>query len=125
MFEFELFNFQVLSQRIGTIIKGFLDNQILYTEEYINKNKNILAGHLEASIKPVVISQVIKDNDLDSKICQDALNSLINDKHVNGTLFGGSIFIPAIYNLAQKSYAESFFKQNGYLGLINKFPRNS
>jgi hypothetical protein len=95
-----------------------LDNQILYTEEYINKNKSILAGHLEASIKPVVISQVIKDNALNNKICQEALNALINDKLVNGTLFGGSIFIPVIYNIAQKSYAESFFKQNGYLGLF-------
>lgn len=109
--------FKVLSQRIGSIIKGYLDNQIIYTEEYISKNKSILAGHLEASIKPVVISQIIKDNELDSKICQESLNLLINDKKVNGTLFG-SVFIPAIYNVAQKSYAESFFKQNGYLGSL-------
>jgi hypothetical protein len=50
------------------------------------------------------------------------LNSLIDDKQINGTLFGGgkqemSVFIPIIYNIAQKRYAESFFKQNGYIGL--------
>jgi hypothetical protein len=66
LLKFSLF-FKVLTQRIGTIIKGFFDNQVLYTVEYINKNKSILAGHLEASVKPILVSQVIKDNELDDK----------------------------------------------------------
>ena len=42
---------------------------------------------------------------------------------IKGQLFGGrqemsAVFVPEIYTKAQRKYVESFFKQNGYIGLF-------
>ena len=58
--------FKVITPRIGTIIKGNFDGNILYTHDYVNTQKAKLLGVLEASIKPIRFSQFIKEYGLDS-----------------------------------------------------------
>ena len=56
---------QVIKPRVGTIIKGNFDGNILYTHYYVNIQKAMLAGILEAAIKPIRFSQFIKEYALD------------------------------------------------------------
>lgn len=58
--------FKLITPRIGTIIKGNFDGNILYTHDYVNTQKVKLLGVLEASIKPIRFSQFIKEYGLDS-----------------------------------------------------------
>jgi hypothetical protein len=114
----------------------------LYTHSYVNTQKAILAGILEASIKPLRFSQFIKEYGLDSgmvfgmnkmlKIYEynfflnriiflDIFDELVKSGQIKGQLFGGrqemsAVFVPDIYTQAQQKYVESFFKQNGYIG---------
>ena len=114
----------------------------MYTHSYVNTQKAILAGILEASIKPLRFSQFIKEYGLDSgmvfgmnkmfKIYEynfflnriiflDIFDELVKSGQIKGQLFGGrqemsAVFVPDIYTQAQQKYVESFFKQNGYIG---------
>lgn len=57
-----------MKPRVGTIIKGNFDGNMLYTLNYVNTQKALLAGVLEASIKPIRFSQIIKEYNLDGAI---------------------------------------------------------
>jgi hypothetical protein len=106
---------------MGTIIKGDFDGKILYTHSYVNTQKSLLAGVLEASIKPVRFSQIVKDFNLDAGLIFELFDDLVANGQIKGSLFGGrqvmsAVFVPSIFTKAQQQYAMSFFKQNGYIG---------
>jgi hypothetical protein len=105
---------------MGTIIKGNFDGKILYTHNYVNTQRSILSGVLEASIKPVRFSQIAKDFNLDSSLIFELYDDLINSGQIKGSLLGGrqvmaAVFVPTIFTKAQQQYVSSFFKQNGYI----------
>lgn len=111
---------QIVAPRVGSIIKGNFDGKIIYTFEYVNRQKAILVGALEACIKPVRFSQIIKEHNLDAGMIFENFDELLASGHLNGALFGGrqemsAVFVPAFYSKAQQQYVESFFKQNGFV----------
>jgi hypothetical protein len=55
----------MLKGRIGSIIKGHLSEKCLYTENYVQIQKVKLAGSLEATLKPIRLSILVKELDLD------------------------------------------------------------
>ena len=50
---------------MDTIIKGYFDGNFLYTINYVNIQKALLTGAFEACIKPIRISQLVKDFNLE------------------------------------------------------------
>ena len=50
---------------MDTIIKGYFDGNFLYTLNYVNNQKALLSGAFEACIKPIRISQLVKDFNLE------------------------------------------------------------
>jgi hypothetical protein len=115
---------QIIKPRIGSIIKGNFDGKILYTHNYVNTQKSLLAGVLEASIKPVRFSQIVKDFNLDSGLIFELFDELVASVQIKGSLFGSrqvtsAVFVPSIFAKAQQQYVMSFFKQNGYIGTKN------
>lgn len=106
---------------MGTLIKGNFDGKILYTHNYVNSQRSNLAGVLEACIKPVRLSQLVKDYNIDSGLIIELFDELVANGTVKGSLFGSrqvmsAVFVPFIFTKAQQQYVASFFKQNGYLG---------
>jgi hypothetical protein len=106
---------------MGTIINGNFDGKILYTHSYVNTQKSLLAGVLEASIKPIRFSQIVKDFNLDTGLIFELFDDLIANNLIKGSLFGGrqvtsTVFVPSIFTKAQQQYVMSFYKQNGYIG---------
>ena len=67
-----------MAPRIGSIIKGNFDGKIIYTFEYVNRQKAILVGALEACIKPVRFSQIIKEHNLDAGMIFGELVALLS-----------------------------------------------
>lgn len=53
---------------MGTIIKGNFDGNIIFTHNYVNHQKSLLTGVLEATIKPIRFSQLIKEFNLDQSM---------------------------------------------------------
>jgi hypothetical protein len=93
---------------------------MLYTHDYVNTQKAKLAGVLEASIKPLRFSQIIKEYNLDAVIIFEIYDDLANSGQIKGTLFGGrqalsAVYVPDFFTRAQKQYVEAFIKQNGYI----------
>ena len=56
----------ILTPRIGNLINGNFDGKILYTFNFVNKQKALLKGSLEACLKPVRFSQIIKEHNLEN-----------------------------------------------------------
>lgn len=56
----------MLIEKVGTLIKGILNGEILYTEEYVLRQKSVMLGYLEASVKPIILAQIIKARDFKS-----------------------------------------------------------
>ncbi len=115
---------QTIEPRIGGLIKGNFDGKILFTFNFVNKQKALLNGILEACLKPVRFSQIIKEFSLESGMVFDNFNELLSSGKIKGTLFGGkhemsAVFVPEFYVKAQKQYVNSFFKQNGYIEYSN------
>ncbi len=71
-----------MSPRIGTIIKGNFDGKILYTFNFVNNQKALLAGALEACIKPIRFSQIIKEYNLQAGIVFGDL-AILNNRLIN------------------------------------------
>ena len=51
---------------MNSIIKGNSNGKILYTQNFVNNQKSLLAGAFEACIRPVRFSQVIKEYNLET-----------------------------------------------------------
>lgn len=114
------FMIEILTPRIGSIIKGNFDGEIFYTLNFIMKQKALLTGALEACIKPIRIEKLVKEYNLEARIVFETYDALIASEQIKGTLFGGkqamsAVFVPAIYNKAQEQYVKAFFNQNGYV----------
>lgn len=104
-----------------SIIKGNYDGKIIYTHEYVNRQRALLSGALEATLKPIRISLLIKEFNLNVGMLFDLFDELMASKQIRGTLAGGkqetsAIFIPEFYAKAQRQYIDSYFKQNGFIG---------
>lgn len=57
---------KIIQPRLGTIINGSFDGKIIYTHNYVNNQKALVAGVLESSIKPIRLSHLIKEYNIDS-----------------------------------------------------------
>ncbi|RNA34867.1 E3 UFM1- ligase 1 [Brachionus plicatilis] len=114
---------QIVKPRVGTIIKGNFDGSILFTHNYVNHQKSLLAGVLEASIKPVRLSQLTKEFNLDQSMIFEIFDEILLSGQIKGTLFGSrqiasAVYVPEFFTKAQDQYIKAFFKQNGYIDFL-------
>lgn len=58
----------MLRVRVGSIIKGQLSDKCLYTENYVQIQKVKIAGSLEATLKPIRLTVLVKELDLDASM---------------------------------------------------------
>lgn len=60
------FLLEVLTPRVGSIINGNFDGDNFYTLNFVNSQRALLAGALEACIKPIRIGQLVKEYNLET-----------------------------------------------------------
>ncbi|XP_014252038.1 E3 UFM1-protein ligase 1 homolog [Cimex lectularius] len=112
----------VIDENLGNVINAKqdkLDARILYTEQFVNKNKSVLRGTLRALTKPTQVSIILSlTNFKTERDFYRTFDYLSEDKDLCGVLTGrqgNSSFIPHVHTKHQNDWVDNFYKQNGYL----------
>jgi hypothetical protein len=93
-------------------IHGRLDNDILFTQGFIRRQKAKIRGSLYALTKPTPLLQV--NPGIQESLFDAIVKDLLKEKRVFGTIHRG-IFVPKFYEAAMDNAVIEFFNQNGYI----------
>ena len=98
-----------ISRRVGSIIQGqFKDQNVLYTNVYMERVLCKLRGTLRGATKPLQLK------DLNSALTAQQVNELIKTKQVKGS-FKNNTFTPAVYQQNVKQEIQSFYQSNSFI----------
>lgn len=120
-----------LEPRLGRLIHGKLEGGQLYTQAYVARIRAMMRGAVRALMVPTNLStvwsslqqQLLEMDESASggaagegKLFQTLFNGLLKEGAFVGTLRGGgSVWIPAVFEKAQREGVESFYSQNSYI----------
>jgi hypothetical protein len=106
---------KLISSRVGAIIKGRIEQDTLFTEAFVMREKARLYGAVAALTRPTPMSQ------LQSTRYESLFDPLLKDLYKQKRLFGqihkGSlnIYVPKVFEGAIQSTIAQFLSQNGYI----------
>ncbi|XP_066555162.1 E3 UFM1-protein ligase 1 isoform X2 [Amia ocellicauda] len=113
---------EVLSQRIGRIIKGQMDQYdrgVIYTQTFVSRHKARICGLFSAITRPTPVNNLITLYGFQEHLVYSVLEELVSSGRLKGTIVGGrqdkAVYIPDIYSKTQNNWIDAFLKQNGYL----------
>ena len=111
----------MLERKAGTIIQGVISGEKLTTVSYIQTMQSKLKGILRASIRPIALSTLIKDYDIEEVEINERIDELIKNEELDGKVQSG-MFIPNRFIKNQELIVKNFFKQNDYIeySMMNK-----
>ncbi|XP_067950843.1 E3 UFM1-protein ligase 1-like [Watersipora subatra] len=108
-----------ITRRLGTHVFGKVNpnnNDVLYTEAYINRHRAKIRGIFSALTRPTSIASIVSRCNLPEQLLQDLLKELITSHRLRGSLSSNkSMYTPDIYTRAQSDWVKNFYAQNGYL----------
>lgn len=104
----------IVEKKVGSIIQGVISGDKLTTLSYIQTMQSKLKGVLRASIRPVALSSLIKDYDIEEIELTEKIEELIKKEEIEGKVQGG-MFIPSRFIKNQELIVKNFFKQNDYI----------
>ena len=104
----------MIDRKSGTIIQGVVNGDNLTTLSYIQTMSSKLRGILRASVRPIALSTLVKDYDLEEGLLGDRIDELIKSEAIEGKIQGG-MFIPSRFIKNQELIVKNFFKQNDYI----------
>lgn len=106
-----------------------IDSSVLYTDSYVQLQKTMIRGALNALTKPTQINRLVNELKLEPGLFFSSYECLQSSNEIRGSLSGGKImdravFIPDIFVESTESYIRNFFYQNGFLELsmLKKLP---
>ncbi|EFA84337.1 hypothetical protein PPL_03415 [Heterostelium album PN500] len=115
-------NVEILSDainlRLGKLIQGVFDSDILYTQAHVNRHKSKVCGLFTSVTKPTNISSLCKQYQMNERLFHSQLAELIQSKRINGQIQGKASqaeFIPTIFSQSRSKWIDSFFTQNSYI----------
>eukprot|EP01112_Ceratiomyxa_fruticulosa_P020255 TRINITY_DN6855_c0_g1_i5.p1 TRINITY_DN6855_c0_g1~~TRINITY_DN6855_c0_g1_i5.p1 ORF type:complete len:724 (-),score=154.38 TRINITY_DN6855_c0_g1_i5:148-2319(-) len=114
----EFFVNVAISPRLGRIIQGLMDLELLYTQSFIDHHTAVLRGCLTAATSPVSLSPIIAQFGLKESILENLLPNLITKGVLAGSVSGkgsNTTFTPSIYTYARQMWIDSFYRQNQYV----------
>ena len=104
----------MIDRKSGAIIQGVVNGDNLTTLSYIQTMSSKLRGILRAAIRPIALSTLVKDYDLEEGFLVDRIDELIKSEAIEGKIQGG-MFIPSRFIKNQELIVKNFFKQNDYI----------
>ncbi|KAL0488554.1 E3 UFM1-protein ligase [Acrasis kona] len=105
---------KAVSSRIGSIIKGRLEDSTLYTESYVMREKARLRGTTSAYTRPTPVAQLRQD--LQDSLFDPLLKDLAREKRLFGNLHK-ALYVPKAFETSIQSTINQFLNQNGYISL--------
>ncbi|KAJ8356034.1 hypothetical protein SKAU_G00188280 [Synaphobranchus kaupii] len=113
---------EILSQRLGKIIQGQMDQYnrgVIFTQAFLSRHKARICGLFSAVTRPTAINNLIGLHGFHEHLLYLVLEELVSSGRLKGTVVGGrqdkAVYIPDIYSKTQNAWVDSFLKQNGYL----------
>ena len=104
----------MLEKKSGTIIQGLIAGEKLTTLSYIQTMLSKLRGILRATIRPIALSTLIKDYDIEEVDLLERIDELIKNDEIEGKIQNG-MFIPNRFIRNQELIVKNFFRQNDYI----------
>lgn len=114
------FNFPVefikgmLVKKIGGIIQGVSEGGKLTTFSYVQTMRAKIRGVLRGSIRPVPLSSLVKDYDIEEEGLGERIEELLGNEEIEGKVQGG-MFVPSRFLKNQELIVKNFFRQNDYI----------
>uniref|UniRef100_A0A3B3QXE1 E3 UFM1-protein ligase 1 n=1 Tax=Paramormyrops kingsleyae TaxID=1676925 RepID=A0A3B3QXE1_9TELE len=113
---------EVLSQRLGRIIQGQMDEYnrgVIFTQTFLARHRARICGLFSAVTRPTQLNHLINLYGFQEHLLYSVLEELVNSSRLRGSVVGGrqdkAVFIPDIYSKTQSSWVDSFLEQNRYL----------
>ncbi|XP_048842336.1 LOW QUALITY PROTEIN: E3 UFM1-protein ligase 1 [Brienomyrus brachyistius] len=113
---------EVLSQRLGRIIQGQMDEYnrgVIFTQTFLARHRARICGLFSAMTRPTQLNHLINLYGFQEHLLYSVLEELVNSGRLRGSVVGGrqdkAVFIPDIYSKTQSSWVDSFLEQNRYL----------
>ncbi|KAI1897424.1 hypothetical protein AGOR_G00083150 [Albula goreensis] len=113
---------EVLSQRLGRIIQGQMDQYnrgVIFTQAFVSRHKARICGLFSAVTRPTPVNSLVGLYGFQEHLLYSVLEELVGSGRLKGTVVGGrqdkAVYIPDIYSKTQNTWVDSFLKQNGYL----------
>ena len=109
-----------LVPRVGDLIIGTYDKKTdtLFTTAFVDRQAAKLRGACSAATRPVHLGKIMEVHGITASLGHGCVKDMISSGRLRGQLQGHStnpVFIPSLYTSAQNQWADSFYKQNGYI----------
>ena len=109
-----------LAPRVGDLINGTYDKKTdtLFTTAFVERQAAKLRGACSAATRPVHLGKIMEIHGITASLGHSCVKDMIASGRLQGQLQGHStnpVFIPSLYTSAQNQWADSFYKQNGYI----------
>jgi len=105
---------EILRPRLGTFVQGRVDNGILYTQAYIQRQTALIRGVLSAVTRPTVVSQLLSTYKIQESLFNTVVADLIKAGRVAGSIQSRE-WVPDVFAREQESAVRRFLDQNGYI----------
>jgi hypothetical protein len=107
----------IISQRLGTFVKGSIDGDSLFTQRFLDTYKSMVKGIFNAITRPTSIIALIQTHQLSSQLFESVLKELEIEKSIPGEIANRRerIYTPHIFEKQRRQWILSFYGQNGYL----------
>ncbi|GAM23031.1 hypothetical protein SAMD00019534_062060 [Acytostelium subglobosum LB1] len=109
---------EAVNTRLGKLIIGVFDNDILYTQAHVDRHKARVRGLFSSVTKPTNIAALCKQYQMNERLFRQQLTELIQEKRINGQVQGKGTqteYIPTVFNQARTLWIDNFYKQNSYV----------
>lgn len=109
-----------LVPRVGDLISGTYDKKTdtLFTTAFVERQAAKLRGACSGATRPVHLGKIMEAHGITASLGHSCVKDMIKEGRLQGQLQGHStnpVFIPKLYTAAQNQWADSFYKQNGYI----------
>uniref|UniRef100_A0A1B0FFE1 E3 UFM1-protein ligase 1 homolog n=1 Tax=Glossina morsitans morsitans TaxID=37546 RepID=A0A1B0FFE1_GLOMM len=107
----------VIEKHLGKIIKGRQDPtnpRNFFTQAYVQRCKAKIRGALSALTRPINVSAILQQINVQQKIFHTLLDELNPAGYVTSKVANAQ-YVPHIYARIQSDWVNSFYRQNGFL----------
>lgn len=113
------FSLTMVKKRMKKIIQAQLNGNTLFTQAHVDRQTAKLRGLFTAITKPTTISSLLNKHDIEDKIAEQVLPTLVSDGTLPGVLKGKPAreYVPHMFAAVQSLELETFFSQNQYMDL--------
>eukprot|EP01105_Mastigella_eilhardi_P024010 TRINITY_DN6166_c0_g1_i1.p1 TRINITY_DN6166_c0_g1~~TRINITY_DN6166_c0_g1_i1.p1 ORF type:complete len:762 (-),score=216.02 TRINITY_DN6166_c0_g1_i1:52-2184(-) len=103
-----------IAKRMGRLIHGHFDGEMLFTEAFIARQRAAVRGALSGATRPTPLAPLAQAHHLSEPLYGQLIDELIASGRLSGRVDNGQYW-PDIFLQFRDAWATSFFSQNDYI----------